>query len=90
MFARAANAFLLHVASVSPSMKVARSSDASGINDGECANIEDTAKTAFLRTYACRCSRQDRADESRGSMSSGSRNLQRKRSVFPRIYSFGC
>lgn len=50
MLASAAKAFLLHVASVSLSKKVAISSAASGIRDGECWKMEATAKTAFFLT----------------------------------------
>lgn len=52
MLAKAANALRLQVGSDSPSKNVAMSSEASGISVGEWAKIEDTAKTAFFRTYA--------------------------------------
>jgi hypothetical protein len=43
MLERAANAFRLQVASVSPSRKATISSDASEIREGECEYIEETA-----------------------------------------------
>jgi hypothetical protein len=86
----AAKALRLHVWSLSVWRKVEISSAASGIRLSECWYIDATAKTAFFRTYACRCSRQDLADDRRGSISSASRNLQRNLKVFPRIYSLGC
>ena len=48
------------------------------------------ASTAFLLTYEWRCSRQERIAGMSGSISSGSFNLHRKRSVEPRMNSFGC
>ena len=48
------------------------------------------ASTALRRTYECLCSRQARIAGISGSSSSGSFSLQRKRSVEPRMYSFGC
>lgn len=90
MLLRAANAFLLQVLSFSAPKKVCMSSGASGMRCSARWNIDWTAKTAFLRTYACRCSRQPLREESKGSSNSGSLSLQRKRSVAPRIYSLGC
>lgn len=86
----AAKALRLQVWSLSPSRNVAIRSGASGMRLSECWKMEATAKTAFFRTYACRCSRQDRAEERRGSISSASRSLHRKRNVLPRMYSLGC
>lgn len=85
---KAANAFLLHVLSLSVRRNVRIRSGASGIRCSEWENMDWIARTEFLRTYAWRCSRHWRADDRRGSRSSASRTLQRKRRVAPRMYSF--
>ncbi len=48
------------------------------------------ARTAFRRTYECRCSRQARMEGMRGSRISSSRMRHRKRRVTPLMYSLGC
>lgn len=90
-FARNTKALRLHVASDSAARNVWINSGASGIKLSISRYMLYTAKTAFLRTYECRCSRQERQRGTRGSRSSVSLEIfWRNRRVEPRMYSLGC
>jgi len=71
-WARKTKALRLQEESLSAIRNVYMSSAASGIRFSNSRWMEYKAKTAFLRTYECRCSRHERHVGIRGSSSSAS------------------